>query len=508
MDEQKHTAIMDAGECLDHKTLLDYQAGLLNAAQNHLVEKHLLDCELCNEALEGLAGAEPAQVEEAVADLQNRAWQRVAEIEKRRRRGAWIWMSSSAAAVLLVAVLFFTRSSPTGNAEENMAFKKAFDPNPQPGMQATKADSVINGNIAMEYKSADKPLLQPGLYRSTAPVQGDQMEESNEGLVMESPSESPKPEKLAQKFFSEDINSLRTLETESSNFSNKDKSGNFFIDQFAFGDTKNLEEKRERKEQQEAKPDSRADATADNLTLRDEETGDVASDFDDATTLEGEKTVIADSVVVAAAPTVSGVGGINSGATFSLSHIDNSFLNSAGNQPAINYTWTIPITADGTAPANLETVTISDSRSNRKAIAQKAKTAAVPAFRQSAGFASTYPDNSPMKEALTLHQAQNFSEAEKKFRAIIEADPANQEARLYLGIDLLATSQPVPALTQFNEVIAKGDARQAEDAAWYKALAFVQLKDRIHAEPLLDKIVEEGGRYEANALMLLSQLQW
>ena len=40
--------------CISEKMLLDYTRGKLHSKEQHIVEKHLLDCELCNDALEGL----------------------------------------------------------------------------------------------------------------------------------------------------------------------------------------------------------------------------------------------------------------------------------------------------------------------------------------------------------------------------------------------------------------------------------------------------------------------
>ncbi len=49
----KHT-IYSPGDCLSEKRLFDYIDNKLSPKERHIVEKHLLDCELCSDALEGL----------------------------------------------------------------------------------------------------------------------------------------------------------------------------------------------------------------------------------------------------------------------------------------------------------------------------------------------------------------------------------------------------------------------------------------------------------------------
>ena len=51
--ETKHT-IYSSSDCFSEKMLFDYIDNTLSQEKRHLIEKHLLDCELCADALEGL----------------------------------------------------------------------------------------------------------------------------------------------------------------------------------------------------------------------------------------------------------------------------------------------------------------------------------------------------------------------------------------------------------------------------------------------------------------------
>jgi len=55
MSEQLHKNLFNPTECLSEQTLFDYIDNKLSAEQRFAVEKHLIDCELCSDALEGLS---------------------------------------------------------------------------------------------------------------------------------------------------------------------------------------------------------------------------------------------------------------------------------------------------------------------------------------------------------------------------------------------------------------------------------------------------------------------
>ena len=54
MSEELKHKIYSATECISEQKMFDYIDNKLNAKEQHLVEKHLLDCDLCSDALEGL----------------------------------------------------------------------------------------------------------------------------------------------------------------------------------------------------------------------------------------------------------------------------------------------------------------------------------------------------------------------------------------------------------------------------------------------------------------------
>ena len=55
MDPSLQHKIFETGSCLSKERLLNYHSGGLSPNESNAVEKHLLNCEICSEAMEGLA---------------------------------------------------------------------------------------------------------------------------------------------------------------------------------------------------------------------------------------------------------------------------------------------------------------------------------------------------------------------------------------------------------------------------------------------------------------------
>ena len=54
MSEELKYKLYTSGDCIPEKVLFDYIDEKLSPKEQHYVEKHLLDCDLCSDALEGL----------------------------------------------------------------------------------------------------------------------------------------------------------------------------------------------------------------------------------------------------------------------------------------------------------------------------------------------------------------------------------------------------------------------------------------------------------------------
>jgi hypothetical protein len=81
------------------------------------------------------------------------------------------------------------------------------------------------------------------------------------------------------------------------------------------------------------------------------------------------------------------------------------------------------------------------------------------------------------------------------------------EAHIFAADAFLRISQPQAALFHIDRVLAVPGNSHIEDAEWYKALAFLQLKEGNKAKKQLEKVVSAGSKYKAQAEKALAELK-
>lgn len=115
MKKDLYNKIFAPSDCLSQQRLIGYLKGTLNEADTHKAEEHLVDCELCSEALDGLMLIKNENVLAAVsADIKN-----VAKRKENRRRtvpfGIWIAAAASVAIIIASVVGLRIITSPNNN---------------------------------------------------------------------------------------------------------------------------------------------------------------------------------------------------------------------------------------------------------------------------------------------------------------------------------------------------------------------------------------------------------
>lgn len=82
--KEEYNDLFTTTQCPTQQQLLDYVQGRLTPEQQHEVELHLADCELCSEAVEGLAAFE--QKEQIPGMLRQMKKQMLRKLRTRKRR--------------------------------------------------------------------------------------------------------------------------------------------------------------------------------------------------------------------------------------------------------------------------------------------------------------------------------------------------------------------------------------------------------------------------------------
>ena len=100
-DEYKD--LFTATQCPTQQQLLDYVQGRLSPEQQHEVELHLMDCEMCSEAIEGLSAFE--QKEMIPVWLRQMKWQMLRKLRTRKRRKDQVAYFTQLA-IIVIVILF------------------------------------------------------------------------------------------------------------------------------------------------------------------------------------------------------------------------------------------------------------------------------------------------------------------------------------------------------------------------------------------------------------------
>ena len=137
--------------CLTHDQLKAYLKKQVTGRERFNIENHLIECELCNDALEGLNISESEKVtKQDLKSLKNALHSRF--MIKSTKNIAWKPYLAMAAVVLLAVVTVFSLLQP--QSAEKALFTKYFQPYPNVIPFVRGADSYsIMENAMMEYEA-------------------------------------------------------------------------------------------------------------------------------------------------------------------------------------------------------------------------------------------------------------------------------------------------------------------------------------------------------------------
>ena len=537
MSEQRHIGPLFSAEdeaCLTHVQMKDYAAGKISKADKHHIERHLLNCELCALAFEGLADEEPEAVAENVSAIVSEAWSRVEATEKKRRRGAFMWMSSAAAILLLILVGFFVIDQQQDKELEQLA-DSMFEL-PEAPIDAPNKD-LESGDLASA-EQPDEPADFGGEKKSmeeTGDVRGNANWGGGDGGVIQPPAAVDAPDEIVL------ADAEVPMEVEESEMMFDE------IDDFAVEEAMPEEEVIEMSKDVVANepvmdkgPLTKSDATtrsqtedvggaeiiseldglavneknqADNkeltlglITATDSVStdpgffADANADFDAADDEDGDLLAENQMQQVVTQPnlttTGTATGGINNGVA-GTTDMDQTYA----------YSNTTTITGGA-----LEEVEIADvkkeSRNRRdnesmrmdRTVSRKAKAAAP---RQEQEKLENKTDF--YRLGLDAYESRDFPTGARYLRQAASESPANLQAHFYASMCFMEMDQHSAALFHLDRIIAQPANSLSEEALWYKSIALMRMGKKKEAEVVLKQIKQEGGKRKSDADKVLDK---
>ncbi len=111
------------------------------------------------------------------------------------------------------------------------------------------------------------------------------------------------------------------------------------------------------------------------------------------------------------------------------------------------------------------------------------------------------------QDAMRRYQRRDYTAAIEELRAASDLDPEAAHIVFFLGVSHLLAEQPDAALNRLRQTIALGDSPYNEEAHFYLAKAYLQTGNIDEANRELESTIRLRGEREAEARLLLLQLQ-
>lgn len=161
---KKANNIFTHTDCLSQEMLTKYASDKLSPAEKHEVEKHLLDCEMCSDAVEGLKMiGDNNKISKIISELDRKILDRVGSHQKEVKviflQQYRSQLAIAASVIVLLVLVFFFRDNMSMKeldpAASEKIFADKFEPYPaeedeKSSIEATEASPVPESEIADE----------------------------------------------------------------------------------------------------------------------------------------------------------------------------------------------------------------------------------------------------------------------------------------------------------------------------------------------------------------------
>jgi len=209
--ELKHK-INQPTDCISEKMLFDYIDKKLSPKEQHLVEKHMLDCELCSDAYDGLLLVKNRN---RISSINSEIDKKLTTSDKKETKIIFFnfkTISSIAASIILLvaAVFLFKLYNSQKITESDMALLKK--ENSEELKSAPTEEPEIDAIKAEEKPTSNSPIIQNELQQEISTIREDEVQaqgstatsgkEKNEntlGAIQEKPITMADDEKLLAK---------------------------------------------------------------------------------------------------------------------------------------------------------------------------------------------------------------------------------------------------------------------------------------------------------------------
>ncbi len=478
MDPSSQHKIFDNGHCLSKSKLLNYHSGSLSGLESNAVEKHLLTCEMCSDALEGMMLSKNPSFSIGEIDT------KIKILTGTIAAGSFLnWKSGIAIAASLVGILFggfwfindFSLEQPLAEnkapinhdkKEQNTIKLAEIDKHTISLTAPNKTEEPVE-NITISNSLSVEPTLHSGtadieLSKIQVPDQTDK--KNNESIIIEVESLAEEND-IGLTMSSSSLASVSQIEQSVEEISaNTTRADTTTISQ---NNNTNGYDVSMDDQDNDASLNIAFDEMSDNLKKEDKDKKNLPTDY-------MEELLIVD-----------------------YSYIYSENDKSPNEEPSISMEESIEET-----DALLQSIPASFE--NKQKFAEQSAAKKLEEDRLKNTVESSYEE--ALREGLKLYNEKKYDRAIAQLNLIIAKYPIDHNALFYKGLSYAKIKKYNQAIDILDTVYKLENTPFKTDAEWQKALVLIEKGDTKKARNLLDKIILDNGYYAVFAQEELEKL--
>lgn len=482
--KELHNHIFSNTTCISKETMLKYINNQLSVKELHEVEKHMLDCELCSDALAGMKYAQNSSMLFAIDN----------EIDQRVRMGqnkAPLMRNLMVAASLLIIVFgsYFTFDffNETVDSDANLAIKKE-------GVLEEKNTEVPLTESSTKEKSFAAESERSEMANGVTNEPGDKMQQQvldvttivmEDAEMEEEIEEVPMSPEVNEITLSDDIQVVERDEMDASGNKNKN-------DQYGAA----LEQQNAPQPAGNISSTTTPNKDLDNLNKNN--LGSAGNKRDKTKDTQKTRAKKGNSKRKASAPAFKQESEMLFAAEEKLEEAKAPRTTiTLSDHKVVNYIDEYQREFDAKQIIETKSVDANFETEDRMAEAEKEK--------EEETIEITY--KATLEKAMAYYNAQKYTMALTEFDVILKEHDDEVNALFYGGLSYYHLNKNNLALAKLDKVLVNKKTEFNQEARWYKALTLIELKQTDKAKKLLNQIVTENGFYKAKAEEKLKELK-
>lgn len=465
--KELHNHIFSATTCISKETMMKYIKHQLSKEELHEVEKHMLDCDLCSDAM---AGMKYATNSATILAIDNKIDNRIASGESNPFfRGGWLMAAASLVAIIFGAYFLINLFDEHKFAQNEMAVHQQTEEeqnNTAPTENYIKQERVdedkkeaINRNQNINDATEDNTL------KIAEPVT-ENLEQPTPPSVFDKPDYrgTPNKDRIEDDIIMADEApvSMDAEILEEEVFSKNDNNATYYDNEVL------------NKNQQVV-----------SSTLADEES---EPDADKVVTEKQRNETNRKKAKSTQAPAITEQKAVASGNSLSAGKIaQNTYY--LYDYKVVDYTVEYQNEEDFKKLAETDATPVDYVNKEQKAEAEKS-------FEKTV-MKETYKD--VLERAIINFKKLAYKEALVDFEMILAKHPKDVNALFYGALSEYNLKHYKRALSKLDAVLKNPQTEFNQEAKWNKALALIELKETAKAKKLLQEIIDEKGFYQQRA---------